>query len=255
MTLEYAVYETTLLSVLALLSVLFSMLKGGIRELALMATGFLLLAFSKLHLILREELLLPASYMATASAVLIVGYTLVRVAGYIKSVRDLEHSAFYDPLTGAYNRSFIEEYVQEEIRKAKRLKGRFCILLLDLNDFKQINDRYGHTVGDRVLKLVVRELKESMRDYDLIARWGGDEFLVVLPLERGAEVLDVANRLSSNFRVRYGNLEVTLSVGYACYPNDGESLDRLVQTADSRMYRAKMLLKEAMKHGLDYKGQ
>ncbi|HHJ64551.1 MAG TPA: GGDEF domain-containing protein [Aquifex aeolicus] len=254
MILEYAAYESLLLSALALAAVLFSVLRRGLRELALMASGFLLLAFSKLHLIVREEILLPASYMATASAVLLMGYTLFRIADYIKSVRDLEHSAFYDPLTGAYNRNFIEEYVQEEIRKAKRLKGRFCILLLDLNDFKLVNDRYGHSIGDRVLKMVVRELKESMRDYDLIARWGGDEFLVVLPLERGAEVLDVANRLSSNFRVRYGNLEVTLSVGYACYPNDGDSLERLVSVADDRMYRAKTLLKEARKHGLDNQG-
>ncbi len=254
MILEYAAYESLLLSALALAAVLFSVLRRGLRELVLMASGFLLLAFSKLHLIVREEILLPASYMATASAVLLMGYTLFRIADYIKSVRDLEHSAFYDPLTGAYNRNFIEEYVQEEIRKAKRLKGRFCILLLDLNDFKLVNDRYGHSIGDRVLKMVVRELKESMRDYDLIARWGGDEFLVVLPLERGAEVLDVANRLSSNFRVRYGNLEVTLSVGYACYPNDGDSLERLVSVADDRMYRAKTLLKEARKHGLDNQG-
>ncbi len=254
MILEYAAYESLLLSALALAAVLFSVLRKGLRELVLMASGFLLLAFSKLHLIVREEILLPASYMATASAVLLMGYTLFRIADYIKSVRDLEHSAFYDPLTGAYNRNFIEEYVQEEIRKAKRLKGRFCILLLDLNDFKLVNDRYGHSIGDRVLKMVVRELKESMRDYDLIARWGGDEFLVVLPLERGAEVLDVANRLSSNFRVRYGNLEVTLSVGYACYPNDGDSLERLVSVADDRMYRAKTLLKEARKHGLDNQG-
>ncbi len=254
MILEYAAYESLLLSALALAAVLFSVLKRGLRELVLMASGFLLLAFSKLHLIVREEILLPASYMATASAVLLMGYTLFRIADYIKSVRDLEHSAFYDPLTGAYNRNFIEEYVQEEIRKAKRLKGRFCILLLDLNDFKLVNDRYGHSIGDRVLKMVVRELKESMRDYDLIARWGGDEFLVVLPLERGAEVLDVANRLSSNFRVRYGSLEVTLSVGYACYPNDGDSLERLVSVADDRMYRAKTLLKEARKHGLDNQG-
>ncbi len=254
MILEYAAYESLLLSALALAAVLFSVLRRGLRELVLMASGFLLLAFSKLHLIVGEEILLPASYMATASAVLLMGYTLFRIADYIKSVRDLEHSAFYDPLTGAYNRNFIEEYVQEEIRKAKRLKGRFCILLLDLNDFKLVNDRYGHSIGDRVLKMVVRELKESMRDYDLIARWGGDEFLVVLPLERGAEVLDVANRLSSNFRVRYGNLEVTLSVGYACYPNDGDSLERLVSVADDRMYRAKTLLKEARKHGLDNQG-
>ncbi len=254
MILEYAAYESLLLSALALAAVLFSVLRRGLRELVLMASGFLLLAFSKLHLIVREEILLPASYMATASAVLLMGYTLFRIADYIKSVRDLEHSAFYDPLTGAYNRNFIEEYVQEEIRKAKRLKGRFCILLLDLNDFKLVNDRYGHSIGDRVLKMVVRELKESMRDYDLIARWGGDEFLVVLPLERGAEVLDVANRLSSNFRVRYGSLEVTLSVGYACYPNDGDSLERLVSVADDRMYRAKTLLKEARKHGLDNQG-
>jgi len=251
---EYVLYEVLLLSALALVTIIFSVVKKGLRELSLMASGFLLLASSKLHLISEEGYLLPASYMATASAVLLMGYTLFRIAEYIKSVKDLEHSAFYDPLTGAYNRGFIEEYVQEEIRKAKRLKSRFCILLLDLNDFKAVNDRYGHNAGDAVLRLVVKELKESMRDYDLIARWGGDEFLVVLPLNAGAEVLDVANRLSSSFKVKYGNLEITLSVGYACYPNDGESLDKLVHVADDRMYRAKTLLKEAKRHGLDSQG-
>ncbi len=253
MIIEYSAYEVLLLSALTLITVFISLLKGRIRELTLLSVGFLLFTLSRVPPVLMESGILPIYYFSTTSAILLIGYTLIKIADRIKSLKDLEHSAFYDPLTGAYNRGFIEEYVQEEIRKAKRLKGRFCILLLDLNDFKHINDRYGHNAGDKVLKMVVKKLKESMRDYDLIARWGGDEFLVVLPLERGSEVLDIANRLSNDFRVKYGNIEVTFSIGYACYPADGDNLDRLVHIADSRMYRAKMLFKEVKRYGLENK--
>lgn len=193
-------------------------------------------------------------YVPMTVGYLMVGFFTVKIILDLGELSSIKRIAFHDPLTGAYNRAFIEEYVEEELRKARRLNEEFCIMLADLNDFKRVNDRYGHDAGDSVLKRVVRELKRHLRDYDLVARWGGDEFLIVLPSEKEADVLEVVGRLVSDFVVNYEDTEVTLSVGYACFPRDGMSLRELVRKADHRMYRSKSLFKEAKRHAVDDKG-
>ncbi len=90
-----------------------------------------------------------------------------------------------------------------------------------------------------------------LKDYDLIARWGGDEFLVILLARESSEVLEVVERLSVNFSLTYRDIDITLSVGYACFPYDGNTLDKLIEVVDNRMYRAKALYKEANRYALE----
>ncbi len=248
-------YELVLLGAVSLI-LLFVIIKSkGVHELLLFFVGLLLVSFSRVYIFFQTETLLPAFYVSTAFGYFLIAYAIIRLAGYLRSVKVLEQAAFYDPLTKAYNRNFIEEYIKEELRKAKRLKEEFCLLLIDLNDFKEVNDRYGHNAGDVVLRRVVDKLRRNLREYDMIARWGGDEFLVVLPAEKGSNILEIVGRLVENFSVTYGEVTVTLSVGYACFPYDGDTLDKLIEKADSRMYRSKSVFKEVKRYAVDDKGE
>ncbi|MDQ7037942.1 MAG: GGDEF domain-containing protein [Aquificota bacterium] len=254
MIFEILSYELILLIAvsLVLLTVIFK--SKGVHELFIFFLGLLLVSLSRAYIFFQSEALMPVFYVTTAVGYFLIAYSVVKLADYLRSVKVLEHTAFYDPLTKAYNRNFIEEYIKEEMKKARRLKQEFCVLLIDLNDFKEVNDRYGHNAGDVVLKRIVEELRRNLREYDMIARWGGDEFLVVLPAEEGCNILEIVGRLVE-IKVEYGNVVVTLGVGYACFPQDGNTLDELIEMADSRMYRSKKYFKEAKKYAVDDKGE
>jgi len=249
------VYEAILLVMVAGTLLFVAWKNKGIKELLWFFIGILAVTLSRVYIFFGSESMVPIFYVTTAVGYFMIAVSVIKLASYLRSVRVLEHTAFYDPLTKAYNRNFIEEYIKEEVKKAKRLKEQFCILLIDLNDFKQVNDKYGHNAGDIVLKRVVDELKKRLREYDMIARWGGDEFLVVLPAERETNVLEVVGRLVSDFVVSYEDVDVTLSVGYACFPIDGADLQRLIEVADSRMYRSKTIFKEAKRYAVDDKSK
>ncbi len=255
MIFEILSYELILLVAVSLILLIVIFKSRGVYELFLFFLGLLLVSLSRAYIFFQSEALVPVFYVTTAVGYFLIAYSVVKLAGYLRSVKVLEQTAFYDPLTKAYNRNFIEEYIKEEIKKASRLKEEFCILLIDLNDFKEVNDRYGHNAGDVVLKRVVDKLRRNLREYDMIARWGGDEFLVVLPAERGTNILEIVGRLVDQFKVEYGDVAVTLSVGYACFPYDGNTLDELIDKADSRMYRSKKVFKEVKKYALDDKGE
>ena len=255
MTFEILAYELFLLSIVSLTLLFVALKNKGVKELIYLFGGLLLVTISRTYVFIGKQSFAPVFYVLTASGYFLIALAIVKLANYLRSVKVLEQTAFYDPLTKAYNRNFIEEVIKEEILKAKRLKEEFCILLIDLNDFKQVNDKYGHNAGDVVLKKVVENLRMNLREYDMIARWGGDEFLVILPAEKHTDVLEVVNRLVSDFVVKYEDVEVTLSVGYACFPYDGDNLPRLVEIADSRMYRSKAIFKEVRKYAMDDKGE
>lgn len=249
------IYEAFLLLIVMAALLFVAWKNKGIKELLWFFGGLLAVTLSRVYIFWGSEALVPFFYITTAVGYFMIAISVIKLASYLRSVKVLEHTAFYDPLTKAYNRNFIEEYIKEEVKKASRLKEQFCILLVDLNDFKQVNDRYGHNAGDLVLKMVVQELRHKLREYDMIARWGGDEFLIILPAEKEANILEIANRLVSDFSVKYEDINVTLSVGYACFPNDGSDLHRLIDVADSRMYRSKSIFKEVRKYAVDDKGK
>ncbi len=252
---EVLLYEIFFLSA-ASFTLLYTSLKNKEnKELLYFSVGIIVITLTKVYIFIGRSELLPLTYILTTCGYFLSALGVLKLTSRLKSIKVLEHAAFYDPLTKAYSRHFIEELLNEELRKANRLKGEFCILLVDLNDFKQVNDRYGHIVGDLVLKKTFEELRKRFREYDMIARWGGDEFLVLLPAERQSNILDVVNRLISEFRLKYKDVEISLSVGYACYPYDGNNLVKLIEVADRRMYISKNALKEVRRHAVDDKGE
>jgi len=149
-----------------------------------------------------------------------------------------------DPLTGLFNRSFFFAAVEREIARCARSGRGFCLLMMDLDELKLINDRYGHFEGDRVLRGVGQVIRAGVRRIDTAARYGGDEFVVVLPETdpTGAYVLAEKIRLGVadlNPVVPESDLRPSLSIGVVSYPGDGHTSDELLIAADAAMYHSK----------------
>jgi diguanylate cyclase (GGDEF)-like protein len=158
----------------------------------------------------------------------------------------IEHSAIYDHLTGVYNRSYFESRLSHEIRRARRYSQHLSLLILDLDDFKAINDTRGHPVGDAVLREVGKLVVDNIRDIDIASRYGGEEFAVILPETPRIGAFIVAERIRAQMQRNYrrkGNLDralhATLSGGLACFPEDADGPEGLVARSDEALYRSK----------------
>ncbi|MDR5900282.1 EAL domain-containing protein [Halomonas vilamensis] len=177
------------------------------------------------------------------------GQTQYFVGAYsnIAQIKDshskVEYLANHDALTGLPNRSLFQDRLQQAIAQARRNGGQAALLFLDLDYFKTVNDTLGHEVGDQLLVQVAARLRELVRDVDTIARFGGDEFTVVLANCDAETARSIAQRLVAGlpgtFEVRGRSLRVTTSAGLALYPQDGDDVDTLSRAADMAMYQAK----------------
>ncbi|MBL8230065.1 MAG: diguanylate cyclase [Bryobacterales bacterium] len=170
--------------------------------------------------------------------------------------RQAESSASTDYLTGLFNARSLFLHLDGEIARCKRLEHPLAILVSDLDGFKQVNDRFGHLEGNRLLQRVAQRLKESCREYDCVARMGGDEFVMVLPGLSKEGVRSLIPRLRET--VKEAGREVLhedvigFSVGEAYYPVDGVDAERLLAEADRRMYQFKAQSKLAKDRGFDF---
>lgn len=174
-----------------------------------------------------------------------------KYAATVKQEAAARHAALHDGLTGLPNRALFDDRLQHELAHAKRYGWAMAIMYMDLDEFKQVNDRYGHEVGDRVLKVVAQRLTENSRADDTISRYGGDEFLILLTRIEGAE--DVAARAQTYLEVLRApcsissgdggaDLSIKASIGISTYPRDGDTADLLIKKADTAMYSAKRAL-------------
>ena len=144
---------------------------------------------------------------------------LVRQA---EQVMELERSAVTDQLTGLGNREGFERVVRQELARARRYEHHLNLVMLDLNNFKQVNDRFGHAAGDAALREVADTLKAGKRDTDTVFRWGGDEFVLLLPEVRPEDARKAMQRiLTAVSEIEVQGLELGASVGLASYPTDG----------------------------------
>jgi diguanylate cyclase (GGDEF)-like protein/PAS domain S-box-containing protein len=153
----------------------------------------------------------------------------------------LKQLALYDPLTNSANRHLLSERFEYELTKARRGKGAFSIAYIDLNKFKPINDQHGHSAGDVVLIKTVERLSALVRKHDLVARIGGDEFIILFGQQ--VNVAEMKEKISSAIEqaIEYKNVQlmVSASIGVATYPHDGESMKALLDKADTDMYAGK----------------
>jgi len=156
----------------------------------------------------------------------------------------LRESSLRDAMTGLNNRRFLEEYVDTLIASARRRKIQIAILLLDLDYFKVVNDTYGHDAGDVVLKSLAGVLRNSVRASDMVIRFGGEEFLIVLQETEAVNALKVAENIRTtvaDMKIQVGGavLQKTISIGVAMFPDDSETFWQTVKFADVALYRAK----------------
>lgn len=162
----------------------------------------------------------------------------------------LKDKVLTDDLTQAYNRRYLEMYLDEELERSRRYDHPFSILFIDLNHLKKINDQHGHIAGSQVLQEVASLLKEKLRKSDKIFRFGGDEFVVGLPETDSEQALVVERRLNEALRrhrilLRPGvETRITGSLGVATYPLDGATKEQLIRHADEAMYRSKAAMQD-----------
>jgi diguanylate cyclase (GGDEF)-like protein/PAS domain S-box-containing protein len=156
----------------------------------------------------------------------------------------LRDQALRDPLTGVFNRRFLAETLARETARARRDSRAYAVVILDLDHFKRVNDTHGHEAGDRVLVAAAELLRSHTREGDLVCRYGGEEFVVLMP---GSSAVSAARRAElwraalemQRFRFKGGDVTVTLSAGAACFPDDGVDGEAILRAADEALYRAK----------------
>ena len=166
-----------------------------------------------------------------------------RTSTLANAVKELKHLALHDTLTDLPNRSLVEDRLQQGIYNAKREKNVLSFVMLDLDHFKEVNDRHGHDAGDSLLRLAALRLRQVLRMSDTAGRLGGDEFALVLPSTDAAGAEKVAEKLlkvmEPPFKLGDKAISAPCSIGIAAYPEHGEDVDTLCRRADMAMYAAK----------------
>lgn len=165
----------------------------------------------------------------------------IKRAVLYKSVQEL---AIIDSLTNVFNRRYYLERFREEIERSRKFNYKFSCLMIDIDYFKDFNDRYGHIVGDAILRELSRTIQENIREIDLIGRYGGEEFSIILSETDKDAASFAAERIrkaieEKSIKVYDEELKITVSIGVSTYPQDGKDMARLIDRADSALYKAK----------------
>lgn len=173
------------------------------------------------------------------------------IRGVLRDVTDthmqekrISHMATHDALTSLPNRVYLDNRLNEEIERSRLGGSKFALLFIDLDNFKQINDLHGHKSGDRLLKEVGNILRSNLRSTDVLARWGGDEFVVLIPYSQDDGIprkvaAELMHKLQLNLEQSYSDSFVTLSIGIAIYPEDADKGEALLVQADKALFYAK----------------
>lgn len=177
-----------------------------------------------------------AEILQFSSYALLLGGALL---DHVRVFENVRHLAVSDPLTGLANYNQLARALEAEIQRSRRTERPFSVLLFDLDGLKKINDNYGHLVGSRAICRVADVLRVNSRTIDTPARFGGDEFALVLPETDMNAAQVVARRICDQVAGDGGSPSITASAGFAVYPHDGQEIETLMSIADQVLYRAK----------------
>ena len=187
-----------------------------------------------------RNLMLLLGALAIALAILIAMFVIRHVT---RQANLLEHQALHDELTGLANRLLFQDRLKKSILGGQRQASSFSIILIDLDQFKVVNDSLGHNVGDLLLQEIARRLKNNVRKMDTVARLGGDEFVIILDSIGNEQVIKFAEKLvkviAEPFLLARNEIEIGISMGISSYPEHGHDCITLVNRADMAMYEAK----------------
>ena len=188
-------------------------------------------------------------YIYTEEDMKILQYSSDQIAMAIKRKVDdikIHKQAHYDDLTGLTNKALFHDRLEQAIHNSERKDEVLAILFIDLDNFKYVNDSMGHSIGDKLLKIIGNKLIESTRKSDTVSRWGGDEFTILLPnIKRLSGIYKLCDRILNthlnNIIIEGQELHITASIGVALFPQDGTTADVLIKNADAAMYKSKDL--------------
>jgi diguanylate cyclase (GGDEF)-like protein len=196
-------------------------------------------AFLSAAALIQFDFLVGEQRSLAESALLLV--VLITLVAMLVRVNRLQRDALVDVVTGLRNHRYFQVRLREEIQRSERSGRATSLVMLDLDNFKRINDRFGHATGDAVLRRVARELLVNARAADIVCRYGGEEFTIILPETDAADAALVAERLRQAVErlADQPGPVVTISVGVGCYPDHADDADALISAADAAMYQAK----------------
>ncbi len=210
--------------------------------------GVMNVALKRAHEFTKEEIRL-LEFLGDQAAIAIQNARLYEqaqqeIADRKKAERAIQHLANHDALTGLPNRRLFNERIKLEIARSQRNNLRFAVMLFDLDQLKNVNDSFGHNVGDMLLQAVAQRLLGLLRKSDTVARMGGDEFFLILPeMNQKEDALLTAERilsaLSTPFYLEAFQINISTSIGISFFPEDGEDPEELIKKADLSMYKAK----------------
>ncbi len=194
-----------------------------------------------------NDLIVPGVFFLGACFVLSSCLISLQAVNDIRRITILEQENTLDPVSGIYNRRYLDRRLEEEIAKAHRYSLPLSILLIDVDQFKQINDTFGHQAGDRVLSCIGKIIQDSIRASDIAARYGGDEMVIITPHLSGPQATRMAERLRNRIECETplpsnGQLQAvhaTVCIGVATCTGGIDCLEKLIQAADDALYRAK----------------
>jgi diguanylate cyclase (GGDEF)-like protein len=168
----------------------------------------------------------------------------VREKQHVEALENLSEQAIRDPLTGIFNRRYMDKILQDEISRSRENGSMLGIIMADVDHFKRVNDVYGHQAGDLVLQSIAKLFKQCVRAVDIVCRYGGEEFVIIMPgvtlstLSKSAEEIRFrCQAMCMTYKEQ--EIRVTLSMGLAAYPKHGLQMDELLIRADQSMYSAK----------------
>lgn len=190
-------------------------------------------------------MVVPTIFFFGAVFVLVVCTLSAKTANDVTRLCHLEHENVTDPLMGIYNRRFMDKCLREEAEKARRYGLELSVLLIDVDHFKNVNDTYGHAAGDQVLHSLAQLIQGSVRDFDRVFRYGGEEIVVLLPYTSVVGAMVLGQRLCDWVAERQlchvgrEHVQVTISVGVSSFNAEKEDIGILMSRADEAMYRAK----------------
>lgn len=195
------------------------------------------------------DLIVPGIFFLGACFVWLSSELALQTAMDVMRITALEHETHTDPLTGVYNRRFMEQRLREEVSKARRYDFELALLMLDLDHFKRVNDELGHQAGDQVLIEISNLFDCELRDSDILARYGGEEFLIIATNTASTAAAALAERLricieAHTFLTDFSEaaqqgIRITVSIGVASFADSSNDEESLIKLADRNLYRAK----------------
>ena len=206
--------------------------------------GLFIICFVLFRIAFDNESIELIKYLGLLFSVVGLIYTLRTSQNNTKLIDVLKDEAMHDGMTGLLNHKFFEKRLDEEIERSNRYNETMTLLFLDLDNFKRINDTHGHQYGDYVLKITASIIQDNVRNIDIVSRYGGEEFSVVLVNADKKVSLKTAERIRKeieNFKFNQKNIKerLTISIGMGEFPSDANNKEDIIKYSDSKMYIAK----------------